>query len=147
LAVSAVVPVIAARTDAHLASAARKRVERWRRIAYEASQQARREAAPEIFDPEKVGDILAAAREMRIVLSEAERGQNFLDLVKDSGESSLAIGPEGGWTNSELDRFREAGWRSASLGATILRAETAAIAALAIAQAPDRRRSRAPNDV
>jgi 16S rRNA (uracil1498-N3)-methyltransferase len=45
----------------------------------------------------------------------------------------LAIGPEGGWTEDELKSFAEAGWKSASLGTTILRAETAAIAALAIA--------------
>ena len=45
----------------------------------------------------------------------------------------LAFGPEGGWTEDELKSFREAGWVSASLGNTILRAETAAIAAMAIA--------------
>lgn len=135
LGVSTIVPVIAVRTDAHLASAASKRVERWRRIAHEASQQSRRDAAPEILDPEKLADILAAARAKQIVLSEAERDHSLLDEVKDSGECSLAVGPEGGWTNLELNQFQDAGWRSASLGPTILRAETAAIAALAIVQA------------
>jgi 16S rRNA (uracil1498-N3)-methyltransferase len=47
----------------------------------------------------------------------------------------LTIGPEGGWTNEELQAFTQAGWKSASLGATILRAETAAIAALAVIMA------------
>jgi len=47
-------------------------------------------------------------------------------------ETILAVGPEGGWTADELQQFQQAGWISASLGATILRAETAAIAALAI---------------
>src|SRR5690348_5485833 len=51
LGVTRIIPVIAARTDAHLASAAAKRVERWRRIAREAAQQSRRDAAPEICDP------------------------------------------------------------------------------------------------
>ena len=46
--------------------------------------------------------------------------------------TALAIGPEGGWTDSELTTFRDSGWTFASLGPTILRAETAAIAALAI---------------
>jgi 16S rRNA (uracil1498-N3)-methyltransferase len=45
----------------------------------------------------------------------------------------LAIGPEGGWTQDELELFRANGWISVSLGPTILRAETAAIAATAIA--------------
>ena len=44
----------------------------------------------------------------------------------------LAVGPEGGWTEDELESFQQAGWISASLGNTILRAETAAIAATAI---------------
>ena len=44
----------------------------------------------------------------------------------------LAIGPEGGWADDELELFRQTGWASASLGCTILRAETAAIAATAI---------------
>jgi 16S rRNA (uracil1498-N3)-methyltransferase len=58
-------------------------------------------------------------------------------MLKDSipqGTNSvlLAFGPEGGWTEKELATFREAGWTSASLGHTILRAETAVIAALAV---------------
>ena len=44
----------------------------------------------------------------------------------------LAIGPEGGWADDELELFKQSGWASASLGSTILRAETAAIAATAI---------------
>ena len=44
----------------------------------------------------------------------------------------LAFGPEGGWTESELKLFHETGWKTASLGSTILRAETAVIAAAAI---------------
>jgi 16S rRNA (uracil1498-N3)-methyltransferase len=47
----------------------------------------------------------------------------------------LAFGPEGGWSGSELKSFQAAGWIAASLGSTILRAETAAIAATAIALA------------
>jgi 16S rRNA (uracil1498-N3)-methyltransferase len=45
----------------------------------------------------------------------------------------LAFGPEGGWTEKELAAFRETGWTSASLGNTILRAETAVISAVAVA--------------
>jgi 16S rRNA (uracil1498-N3)-methyltransferase len=52
---------------------------------------------------------------------------------------ALALGPEGGWTKNELRAFAENGWKQASLGPTILRAETAAIAATAIAAAGLRR--------
>jgi len=48
---------------------------------------------------------------------------------------ALAFGPEGGWAESELKFFLHAGWTAASLGTTILRAETAAIAATAVALA------------
>jgi 16S rRNA (uracil1498-N3)-methyltransferase len=135
LGVTSIVPVIAQRTDARLADAAEKRVERWRRIAHEAAQQSRRDAAPEIKNPEKLEKAIREAAGKRIVLAETERGQRLAHLVGIDSAISLAIGPEGGWTEAELALFSQAGWISASLGETILRAETAAIAALAIVRA------------
>jgi 16S rRNA (uracil1498-N3)-methyltransferase len=58
-----------------------------------------------------------------------------MDTVEGNTETSLAIGPEGGWTYSELTLFEQNSWLPSTLGPTILRAETAAIAALAIVQA------------
>jgi 16S rRNA (uracil1498-N3)-methyltransferase len=137
LGVSRIVPVIARRTDAHLASAAAKRAERWRRIALQAAEQSRRAAAPEIADPVKLQAIVSesASVSLRIVLSESEEQTLLREVLtpKSEGEVVLAIGPEGGWADDELQLFQKAGWISASLGPTILRAETAAIAATAIA--------------
>jgi len=140
-----IVPFAARRSDAHLAAAAAKRVERWRRIAREASEQARRVVPPDVSAPLKLRDVLALPGERRIVLSEAETAVSLRELCGAGAASTssaqapargssivLAIGPEGGWTNEELQAFAEAGWKSASLGATILRAETAAIAAVAV---------------
>ncbi|HEY6937534.1 MAG TPA: RsmE family RNA methyltransferase [Terriglobales bacterium] len=137
LGVTRILPFAARRTDARLAAAAVKRVERWRRIAREAAEQARRAAQPEIVNPVKLGDVLALQGELRIVLSEAETATSLRELCASGGGSSLllAIGPEGGWTTEEVQAFAEAGWRTASLGPTILRAETAAIAALAVVMA------------
>jgi 16S rRNA (uracil1498-N3)-methyltransferase len=134
LGVSSITPVFAKRTDTHLVSAARKRVERWRRIAHEAAQQSRREAAPQIADPENLETAIGKAEGSRIVLAEGEREQRLIDLIAAGEDLSLAIGPEGGWTESELALFQSSEWKFASLGPTILRAETAAIAAVAIAQ-------------
>jgi 16S rRNA (uracil1498-N3)-methyltransferase len=72
----------------------------------------------------------------RVVLSEVEGGATLADTLEGAETSTgivLAIGPEGGWANDELKQFADAGWKAASLGPTILRAETAAISALAIA--------------
>ena len=135
LGVSSMIPVIAQRTDSHLAKSAASRVARWRRIAHEAAQQSRRDAAPEISDPRRVDKVIAEAAGKRIVLAETEREQRLADLLEAGSATSFAVGPEGGWTESELALFRESGWISASFGPNILRAETAAITALAIAQA------------
>src|SRR5205807_2363661 len=115
-----------------LVPAALKRVERWRRIAHEAAQQSRRESEPELADPAKLELAVPHALGKRIVLAENEREQRLGEVVAAHSETSLAIGPEGGWTDSELTLFQQNDWLTASLGPTILRAETAAIAALAI---------------
>jgi len=134
LGVSRFVPVLAARTDTHLASAAFKRVERWQRIAREASEQSRRTSPPEISNPVKVKDVLTWPG-TRIFLSESETSTMLGSVLQTHAmerELFLAVGPEGGWTHTEEKLFCDSGWTSASLGPTILRAETAAIAATAI---------------
>jgi 16S rRNA (uracil1498-N3)-methyltransferase len=135
LGVSRIVPVISRRTDSHLAAASTKRMERWQRIARQAAEQSRRAAPPEIAAPVKVSDVLNFPAALRIVLAESEEQTLLRDVVKPhAGDDAvvLAVGPEGGWTEDELQFFRHAGWISASLGDTILRAETAAMAATAV---------------
>jgi len=134
-----IVPVLAARTDTHLAAAAPKRCERWRRIALQAAEQSRRAEPPEISDPLRLRrQFLSQQAEcVRIVLAESEQRLTLKDALqlRTGGSAAgidLAVGPEGGWSAAELALFAEAGWISASLGSNILRAETAAIAALAI---------------
>jgi 16S rRNA (uracil1498-N3)-methyltransferase len=135
LGVSRIVPIIARRTDTHLASAAAKRTERWRRIAVQAAEQSRRAAPPEIASPLKTQEATSLPGPIRIVLAESEQQTLLRDVISShssEGEILLAIGPEGGWAEDELELFQKTGWISASLGPTILRAETAAIAATAV---------------
>ena len=82
----------------------------------------------------KFAEVLNIAVALRIVLAESEEQTLLRDVVKLDADDGivLAIGPEGGWTDGELQSFRQAGWISASLGRTILRAETAAMAAVAV---------------
>jgi 16S rRNA (uracil1498-N3)-methyltransferase len=139
---SRIVPIIAERTEKHLAQAAGKRVERWRRLALEAAKQSRRSDLPEIPDPARLAAMLAAAEQtgpLRILLSETEEDQPLLRTLEENAVPAqgvmLAIGPEGGWTAAEIALFVRDGWQSASLGPRILRVETAVIAAIAIVNA------------
>jgi 16S rRNA (uracil1498-N3)-methyltransferase len=150
LGVAAVAPVIARRTEKHLAQAAGKRAERWRRIVHEAAKQARRSDVPIIFEPAPLAVRVRAASESLeaarasgaayIVLAEQERTTTLRHAIDEAMNAAgaetptleLAIGPEGGWAPSEEALFDANGWRAASLGPRILRAETAAIAALAV---------------
>ena len=131
LGVARIVPILARRTETHLGSAAGKRVERWRRIALEAAQQSRRVAPPVVEDPAPLKKVISTAASLRVVLAETEKQTMLRDLIDDT-DVSLAIGPEGGWAEEELTLFDTAGWKRASLGPTILRAETAAIAAVSV---------------
>ncbi|HEX5234058.1 MAG TPA: 16S rRNA (uracil(1498)-N(3))-methyltransferase [Silvibacterium sp.] len=144
LGVSRIIPIVARRTEKHLAQAALKRTERWRKIVHESAKQSRRSDVPVIEDaiPLKA----AAQREgdaIKLLLAEQERattlraalGEALKSAKDDYPEFRLAIGPEGGWTPEEEALFDDEGWRSVSLGPRILRAETAAITAMAIAAA------------
>jgi 16S rRNA (uracil1498-N3)-methyltransferase len=82
----------------------------------------------------------AAGQATRIVLAEQERTTTLRDLVQESVNAAqnempmleIALGPEGGWAPDEEALFDANGWSAASLGPRILRAETAALAALAV---------------
>jgi 16S rRNA (uracil1498-N3)-methyltransferase len=139
LGVARITPILARRTEKHLAQASAKRVERWRRIAHEASQQSRRTSVPVVEDP--VALKLALKQESsptRILLSETEQSLTLsAALAREHGEwealLAVAIGPEGGWAPDEMALFTQHAWTHVTLGPRILRAETAAIAAIAIA--------------
>ena len=138
--VAHIIPVIAHRSDPHLAAASMKRHDRWLRLVRQASEQSRRLAPPEIALPIKLKDlsgILTPDFPARVVLSESRKeneGSKLADILQFApSEVALAVGPEGGWCDDELSWFRESGWVVASLGNTILRAETAAIVATALA--------------
>lgn len=145
LGVATIAPVIAQRTEKHLAQAAEKRVERWRRLVIEAAKQSRRSSVPDVADPLPLAKRIEQSNHSAgILLSENEHGttlralceailQNDQASKQDAlPEIALAIGPEGGWTAEETKLFAQNNWRSATLGPRILRAETAAIASLAV---------------
>jgi 16S rRNA (uracil1498-N3)-methyltransferase len=146
LGVARIIPILARRTEKHLTQAALKRVERWRRIALEAAKQSRRTDIPEIADPIALKPALEhETAPTRILLSETEQTLTLTEALQTSlgttasepphQNMAIAIGPEGGWTPEEMSLFTQHQWQHVTLGPRILRAETAAIAAIAVASA------------
>jgi 16S rRNA (uracil1498-N3)-methyltransferase len=135
LAVERIVPMVAERTEKGISDAARKRAERWRRITREASQQARRVTIPEIMPPAPFESCLADPAGYRYFLEEAG-APPFLAALPERRSAAdhvaVMLGPEGGWTDDERLLASGAGWLPVSLGPLVLRAETAAAAALAV---------------
>lgn len=135
LGVARIQPVEAARTEKGLFDASRKRTERWVRIAHEAGQQSRRLRAPEILPAVRFSSALAEPADGRFFLDEsiAPPLLKQLPAARDARQHiALLVGPEGGWTDGERQLAANAGWIPASLGPQILRAETAATAAIAV---------------
>jgi 16S rRNA (uracil1498-N3)-methyltransferase len=136
---AAIVPLAAARSEKALAQASAKRAERWRKILYEAAQQSRRMRPPElraVLSPAAAFEECRA--NLRILCSEDRNAPPIREALEGGGSpirsAALAFGPEGGWTADEVKAAEAAGFLAASLGPTILKTETAVIAALAIMQ-------------
>ncbi len=130
---SSITPVVADRSEKGLDRAAVKRLPRWRKIAREASEQSRRVRLPEIREPVLLKQALAADAQHRYVLDEDPAAEPFSPHAYEA--VALLVGPEGGWTDRERTAMTSDGWRAVSLGAAILKTETAVMAALAILNA------------
>lgn len=162
LGVGTIVPLAATRSEKALLTAAPKRMDRWKKILLEASQQSRRLRIPELgglTKPEATFSVRSGG--FKIFLSERPGAASLRSILEghsaaggstariardanraigdperhalagENASSTLAIGPEGGWTDVELECARKHGFCEASLGHLILRTETAVIAALA----------------
>lgn len=106
-----------------------KRAEHWRGVAIAACEQCGRNQIPKIHSPITLGDALAALADQSLVLLDTE-GSSDVSSATITSASAVFIGPEGGFSPSELDELRKRCDHRLRLGPTILRAETAAIASL-----------------
>jgi 16S rRNA (uracil1498-N3)-methyltransferase len=129
-----IVPVEANRSEHGLFAGAQKRAERWKRIARESSGQSRRLRVPEIGNAIRLPDALRDPSTHRCWLDEMSGAMPLFNAFafQPGDSAAILIGPEGGWIDSERKQFGEAGWTAASLGPSILRAETAVCAALGV---------------
>ena len=141
LGVDAIRPVWS--TRALIRGDAAQRLHRWRRLATEAAEQCRREYRPEIHPPVEVAELIREAPPpsgLRLLASALEPDQRIANIFEERREDGraaadpvhLLVGPEGGFTAEEASLARDQGWRPISLGNRPLRAETAAIIAIAL---------------
>lgn len=134
------IPVLTERTIVKIGDRPDRKGERWRKIALAAAEQCKSGRVPAIAPPRPLGEVLADPPEgHKVVLSEYG-GRALKDILADQPAPPsrtpedwvLLLGPEGGWSERELDAIGAAGFEAASLGPQILRAGTAAVSAAAM---------------
>ena len=132
LGVTQLIPLQSIRCDVKLKDAV-KRLDRWRRIALEATKQCGRAKLMQIAEPLAFNDLIISLKNENTVLFSERDGDSFSKIKK--GKKLTAIyGPKGGWDDSELEAARLKDVKIVTLGGRILRAETASIAITAILQ-------------
>jgi 16S rRNA (uracil1498-N3)-methyltransferase len=146
LGVDRITPLIMERCVVQWKSERRTRIERWRKIAFEAAQQSGRWNVPEIDEPESYPDFLdrPIRRDLGLILWEGDTGQRLKPLLEENRQGReegsptfhclLIVGPEGGFGPGEVSLAERKGLTPVTLGERTLRTETAGPTALAILQ-------------
>lgn len=142
LGVTHFVPIISKRSIVRPASKMLSKYERWRKIVQEAAEQSGRGLLPTLGEPLEFDAMLGVATGLKLLpWEEKSQERNValgnvlhhnMDGTADGHAISLLIGSEGGFEEGEVDAARKQGWQVVSLGPRILRAETAALAAMTI---------------
>jgi 16S rRNA (uracil1498-N3)-methyltransferase len=134
------VPVVSTRSLKAFGEKLERKLDRWRRIAREATKQSKGRTTTAPHPPRALKDLLGEPRVGRRLFLSEHGGLPLRDIVAGPGAPVgdppasviLLIGPKGGWTEGEEKDIRRAGFEAASLGRRVLRAETAALAAAAM---------------
>ena len=129
LGVSRIIPVVSERTEVRL-ERVEKKMDRWARIVVEAVKQCGRATAPVLDSPTRFDDVIGSPGPRFILDADADSADPDAPL----DEVTMLIGPEGGFSEGEMNRAIAAGCRGLGLGPRRLRAETAAMAAMVLAQ-------------
>lgn len=138
LGVTGIVPLITERTEVKET----RKLQRWQKIALEASRQSGRNIVPPVKEPVSLVDFFELSVLLKGIVLWEKRGMSLIEAVDkltqtfDFKRDSLfaLIGPEGGFTAKEVGTVEEKGLYTVHLGARILRAETASISVVAILQ-------------
>jgi len=141
LGVAAIQPIVTKRTEVTVAALVRGgRLERWKRVALSSVKQSRRAVVPDVRGPLTFDSWLDEPRAMAALLlaepSAAATAEPLAALRAGDtpADAAIAIGPEGGWSDSEVALARERGIRVVTLGHRTLRADAVPVAAVSVLQ-------------
>lgn len=137
--VDTIVPVFMERTVVVEKGNFGKKLDRWQKIAAEAVKQCKRGIIPRVTESYDFDRMLAELPDYDLIICpyENEEGLTIKDFLRgapgpQARRIALIIGPEGGFSDGEIERLKAAGAATVTLGKTILRTETAGMAALAM---------------
>jgi 16S rRNA (uracil1498-N3)-methyltransferase len=134
LGVARFIPLSTARSVVH--PEGKNKIDRWQRLAAEAAKQSRRPGVMQITPLTPLTDVLTTLSGHAAYLSTASGCQPLSSILNPPSSSlTLFVGPEGGWTDAEIASFADRHLTPVTLGETILRVETAAMAAAAVVAA------------
>jgi 16S rRNA (uracil1498-N3)-methyltransferase len=139
LGVTRIVPLITDHSDIKVGKArfeekADNRLQRWRRISLEASKQSGRRRLVEIVEPVRFTDFCESDSTGNNLIFSERGGSRLRDIAAELTQVNICIASEGGWSERELQIAEASKFIAVHLGARILRTETAAIAAVTLAQ-------------
>lgn len=125
-------PMVTHRSEMKMAEAQRK-LERWRKIAFEAAKQCGRAKLMTVEEPSDFSELVAADHSGPKIMF-AEQGGGKFDQLEPANEMFVMIGPKGGWEPTEIETAEANGFTAVTFGGRIMRVETASIAICAILQ-------------
>jgi 16S rRNA (uracil1498-N3)-methyltransferase len=130
----AVQPLLTARTEGR-----GRDTERWARVAVASAKQCRRAVVPDVRAPISFHDVCRDPSALKLLLVEpsaAEAGSGLRQVreMPSPATALLAVGPEGGWTDAEIDAARAAGFIAVTLGRRTLRADAVVVSAVSVLQ-------------
>ena len=126
LGVDEIIPFVSERTVVNIDSKKDKKIDRWKKIIKEACEQSHRVDVPKISDIIRFKDIINIESDLKIFCNTTEMSKNLKKVLQDSkkcGNILIVVGPEGGFSNNEVDFLSNNAFISTTLGSNILRAE------------------------
>ncbi len=133
LGVDLIIPILTARSMVKVKDKENKKIERWKRICKEASEQSKRVTIPEVSEIKKITDLNLDG--LKIVCSTKEKDNTLKKVLKNNLKCDkiiMVVGPEGGLTLDEENKLIDLGFIPTSLGDNILRVETAPLYLLSV---------------